>query len=445
MSLIARLGCVVVLSVLASIPFAGAPVGVARGGAPFVVRVAATPAEAAGLEQAGFDLVEARDGPDVFAVVDGDEWSRLLAAGWDARVAPASDGRAARPMDVFPSGYRSVGEIERQLQAWNSDYPALVELVDYGDSWERVQDATAGHDLWALRLTDETQTTRKPGFFLLAAIHARELATTEVALRWAAELLAGYGGDTSITRLLQTREIWIVPLANPDGRVRAETGVLWRKNTNAGPATCLEEFYSHAGVDLNRNSSWLWGTINAPWPATDYCAQTYPGVWAASEPEVAALETLVSDLFPPRVDETDAAGCASRRQDTPGLFITLHSYGDLVLYPWGHTDEPACQAASLQTLATRFAAFNGYQAYQAVGLYPTSGTTDDWAYGALGLASFTFEIGPIDGVCAGFFPPVSCVEEFYQENRGALSYAAAVASDPYSLDYIPRVYMPFVR
>ena len=91
--------------------------------------------------------------------------------------------------------------------------------------------------------------------FLMAAIHARELTTAETATRFAERLVAGYGPDPDITWLLDYNEIHIVPQVNPDGRKRAEGGVLWRKNTNDSNGSCSP---SRIGVDLNRNSSFKW-------------------------------------------------------------------------------------------------------------------------------------------------------------------------------------------
>jgi hypothetical protein len=84
------------------------------------------------------------------------------------------------------------------------------------------------------------------------------------------------------------------------------------------------------------------------------------------------------------------------------------------------------------------AAFNGYEPAQAINLYPTSGTTDEWSYATLGIASYTFEIGPFLGECGGFMPPFSCLDEgdggeFWQRNLPALLYAARVTRAPYTV------------
>jgi hypothetical protein len=96
--------------------------------------------------------------------------------------------------------------------------------------------------------------------------------------------------------------------------------------------------------------------------------------------------------------------------------------------------------AALAQLGERLADANGYAPGQAIELYPTSGTTDDWAYGELGLASFTIEIGPSGGTCGGFMPPFACLDEenamasqgFWPRNLPALLYAARVTRAPYT-------------
>jgi hypothetical protein len=129
--------------------------------------------------------------------------------------------------------------------------------------------------------------------------------------------------------------------------------------------------------------------------------------------------------------------------------LTLHSYGDLILLPWGWEQcfgncDPSQRApndAGLRAFAFRMGYFNGYAVGQASELlYPASGTTDDWAYGVLGVPSFTYEIGPLGGACGGFTPVYACQDEvFWPLNRGAFLYAAKVARQPYALSLGPTV------
>jgi carboxypeptidase T len=150
------------------------------------------------------------------------------------------------------------------------------------------------------------------------------------------------------------------------------------------------------------------------------------------------VRTLFADRRGP--GDNDAAP-----PDTSGVLISLHSYSDLVLWPWGQqASGPAPNAEGLARLGQRLAAFNGYTPFQAYNLYDTSGTTDDWSYGELGVASYTFEIGPTIGSCGGFFPPYSCLDgepsgSFWPRNLPALRYAARVTRAPYQLPFGPDV------
>lgn len=281
--------------------------------------------------------------------------------------------------------YRTVAETFADMARLATAYPSLVRWVDIGDSWDKVKPGgPAGHDLVVLVLSNQQRPGPKFRFFLMAEIHARELVTTELALRFAEGLLARHGGDPDVTWLLDYGELHLLPLSNPDGRLFAEQGLLWRKNTDADDGCTT---YPNYGTDLNRNSSFRWGGAGT---STDPCNIVYRGPGAASEPEVQAMQNYVLGLFPDQRGplDTDAAPA-----DTTGLFITLHSYSELVLFPWGWTATAAPNATGLQTLGRKFGFFNAYEVMQSVGLYPTSGTSDDWAYGVLGVAAYTFELG----------------------------------------------------
>jgi hypothetical protein len=111
-----------------------------------------------------------------------------------------------------------------------------------------------------------------------------------------------------------------------------------------------------------------------------------------------------------------------------GVFIDLHSYSELVLWPWGYTATAAPNGTALQTLGRKFAYLNQYYPEQAIGLYPTDGTTDDFAYGARGAAAYTFELG------TDFFQDCATFEStIAPRNLDALRYAARTARLPYLL------------
>ncbi len=256
----------------------------------------------------------------------------------------------------------------------------------------------------------------------MAEIHAREYVTAEAAMRYAEYLISNYNIDPDITWLLDYFRVYIVTMTNPDGRKLAEAGNLWRKNVDNDDG-CSDP--GSWGVDLNRNSSFKWGCCGG---SDSYpCGETYRGPGRASEPEIAAIQSFAASILGDwngsnGDDEIPPASAAN----TPGVFITLHSAAGLVLWPWGWTSTDSPNATQLQTLGRRLAFYNGYTPQQSNDLYTTDGTTDDWSYGKLGIASFTFEMG------TDFFQDCSSFNgTIYPENRDSLLYAFKTARQPY--------------
>lgn len=445
------LSLLLLLALLPAGSIAAAPTPPPVDEEPAVVRIyVAGEAQVAWLANSGLDLLEAR-GPDyLLALLRPGQRQWLAAQGF--RVETDEAQTASLRLALSPDGppgfacYRDVPTVEAHLHTLAAQYPSLAELIDFGDSWEKATlGGEAGHDLWALRITNRDVAppagrSSKPRFFLMAAIHARELATPEVALLFADWLLENYGQDPDVTWVVDHHEVWIAPVTNPDGRQRAEQNKLWRKNTDNDDG-CTSDYdttypfydFEYYGVDLNRNHSFMWGGVGT---STNACAETYRGPSAASEPEVQALEALMRSLFP---DQRGPGLSDPAPLSTTGIMITLHSYGELVLWPWGNMETPAPNAAGLQAIGRKFASFNGYVACQsgAAGcLYPVSGSTDDWAYGELGIPAFTFEVGTT------FFQPCPQFPAIWTANRPALFYAAKIADMPYVRGQGPETLSP---
>jgi carboxypeptidase T len=387
----------------------------------------------------GLDLLEMRDGDDYFFLTTAEQLDDLRKEGWQTKPDETQTTllRNQQQTHTFSGGYRTVAEMGALLQSRAANFPNLADYFVYGQSWEKINSGgAAGQDLFGITLTNRSRPGPKPTLFLMAAIHARELTTSELALRLMDYLLNNYGMDGDVTWLLDEHVIVIVPAVNPDGRVKAEQGFYQRKNTNttyggncANPPTSSNQY----GVDLNRNSSFKWGTVNPP--TEPRCGQTYPGPSAVSEPETVALQNLILSLFP---DQRGANDSDPAPLTTTGTMLSLHSYSNLVLWPWGWLDNPAPNASELSLIGRKYAAYNGYTPQQATELYATSGSTGDWAYGELGICSMTFEVGPASGPCGGFFPPFTCLDggsggNFWLRNLPAFLYSARVAGAPYQL------------
>ena len=350
-----------------------------------------------------------------------------------------ADGTTTNLAALYYGGYRTVDEHYAHLDSVAAAHPGLATVHDYGDSWRKVQGLSNPNDLKVICITAKQPGdcaldpgSAKPRAVIMAAIHARELQTSELAWRLIDELTGGYGVDADITHMLDTTEVWVIPVVNPDGREIVEGGgnrpYLQRKNANATQGNCAVPPTSsnHHGVDLNRNAS----TFNYGGAGTTVspCAQTFRGTGPASEPEQASLEALFTQLWP---DQKGAPSSPVATSST-GTFITLHSYGDLVLLPPG--DGPLTpNDAQLRALAFRMSHFNNYETGTGPEtLYGTTGTTDDWVHYTLGVAGFTFEVSPDSGTCSGFTPAYGCIDSvLWPLNRSALLYAIKVAGAPY--------------
>lgn len=476
----ARLIVIFISLLIGSMVWAGSsaaperPAGLVSGSS-FVVRVYYD--EIGDLDQlSAYDVWEYNNRQDryVLAAVDFAGYTSLIKAGWRVEVdeeAGAELHQRGRRFTEFYGGYRTVDELYADLQAMNLAAPDLSELVQYGESHCLSRggcvmgggETLPGFPLLAMRVTNEHRPGSsvidgdtitigsKPVFFLLANIHAREITTPELAMRFLDMLLNGYGNDADVTWVVDHHEIWVVPTANPDGHWLVELGetpgyggipFYQRKNANNdddGDGTVDCDIWppggtEQLGIDLNRNHSFGWSLIGA---SDQPCNITYHGSSPASENETAAIEQLISALIPDQrgPDLSDAAP-----DDTTGIFITLHSFGDLVLWPWGDRFSAAPNKLGLQAIGDRLASFNGYTSCQAGPcLYRTSGATDDWAYGELGIPSFTFEIGH------SFMPSFEEIaDRQWPDNAPALLYAAKIAGTPYQTARGPVVHQPVV-
>jgi carboxypeptidase T len=348
-------------------------------------------------------------------VIDPDE-----TAAFNWRPEPAPDQVEGIP--GYPC-YRTVEETYLTAATIAAAYPQLAEWIDVGDSWEKITPGgAAGYDMMVLKLTNSAIDDDKPKLFITAALHAREYTTAELATRFAELLVNNYGVDPDATWILDHHEVHLMLQANPDGRKKAEAGLSWRKNTNE--AYCSPTS-NNRGADLNRNFSFYWnGCLPSQGCSSgDPCSATYRGPSAASEPEVQAVQDYMRSIFP---DQRDDPLTSPAPADATGVYLDIHSYGQLVLWPWGFTSTVAPNGPALRTLGRKFAFFNNYSPRQAVGLYPTDGATDDFGYGDLGVASYTFELG------TAFFQACSTFENtILPANMPALLYAAKVVRTPY--------------
>jgi len=331
---------------------------------------------------------------------------------------------------TYYGGYHTTAGHEAHNQQVATAHPDLAVLRTIGRSWLKTQNR-GGHDIQALCVTKIkagdcalNSGGTKPKFTLMAQMHARELATGELAYRWIDYLVNNYGKNTAVTRLMDTTELWIIPIANPDGvdivSSNATRPVSQRKNAhdNGCSGTGL-------GVDLNRNSSYHWDVNQGT-----KCSETYPGTSAASEPETQGIQNFLTSVYR---DTKPSADFAPASTETTGTFLTLHSYAELDIYPYGWTNTLAPNNVDLKAIATAMSQSNRYDVVHGDGglNYFAPGATDDWIYGTLGVPGYTIEVGPNASGCSGFFPQYSCMSSFWNLNLPAFMTLANAAARPY--------------
>ncbi|MET9627066.1 M14 family zinc carboxypeptidase [Lentzea sp. NPDC006480] len=399
--------------------------------ATFVLRVPAPlGAEAQRLLGRGYDVLEQRDGADLFVVGDAHTADELRSDGFRPSVETAMPPSQWAPRSLgdatYYGGYRTVTAHIAHLDEVAQAHPDLATVVDYGDSWRKTQ-GSGGHDLKAICITRKnpgdcalTPAAPKPRLFVMGQLHAREITTGDMAWRFIDDLV---GSD--LTAMLGDLEVWVVPIANPDGVEIVESGgdspVLHRKNAHGDCSS------GPRGVDLNRNAGSHWGEVGT---SANKCSDIYRGPRADSEVETQALESLWRKLYRDTRAPGDTAAAAA---DTTGAVVSMHSYGNYVLFPWGWSTEKTGNDAALRKMAQDMASLSGFTAGQpGEVLYNASGATDDWVYEDLGVPSFVWEIGASSGTCGGFLPPYSCQKDtHWPKVRSMLVSAMKAAHKPY--------------
>ncbi len=207
------------------------------------------------------------------------------------------------------------------------------------------------------------------------------MISTEVVRRELHYFVDNYGKNADVTNLVNTRELWFMPVSNPDGyQYTFDSERLWRKNLrdNDGDG----QITNADGVDLNRNYDINWG-YDDEGSSSQISSETFRGTRPASEPEVQAHQGLIDRL-------------------KFKFLVTYHSYGPLLLYPFGwqietpSADDPlyvAYTGTDAKPAVTRTDP-NGleFDPGVAADLYTTNGTTDDYSYSKTGALSWTPEL-----------------------------------------------------
>lgn len=335
------------------------------------------PGDAARLDARGFD----------YEVVEDDVLGRDLVA-----------RRGPQPTIELPgpdrSDYRRLPDYIEEMKALAKENRSIVELL------KLPKETLEGRRVFGLEIAAGGNDGR-PTFYVDGIHHAREWPAAEYPMIFAHHLVESFGKDRRITEVLKNLRVVIVPIVNPDGFDYSRESLVdaqgaaslplailgveayWRKNRRSFSGATVPVMQKNPdayGVDPNRNYGYEWGD-NGGGSSGSHINQTYRGNRPFSEPETRNVRHEILS------------------RNVTGV-LTNHTYGRLVLRPWGHTAADPPDEEVLASLGQKMAdAMGGYTNQKGIGLYATTGTTDDWAYAAMGALGYTFEHG------TAFHPP----------------------------------------
>ena len=245
--------------------------------------------------------------------------------------------------------YRTVTQLDSVMGTLAAFFPQLCTRVELGCR------SIQGRPIYALRIHAGGFSNRR-GVLVVGGIHAREMMNPDAIVELQLDLVRCYLNGTGLTIgrrrwealdikvMLESLDIWMLPCANPDGREYVQTvDSLWRKNRRDNSGTPCD------GVDVNRNFGIVWGVTSSA-TSCNPCNNEYVGSGPGSEPETCNIKWL----------------CDNHRID---VFLDIHSYSELVLYPWGHAPAQVDDSSKrFTTLVTgTCASLNpaGYQEYMS--------------------------------------------------------------------------------
>lgn len=331
------------------------------------------------LRAAGIDSHESSLSPStggkvaVEAILAPGQAERLIADGVPlvAKNLRASARKQAAAAPTVFRPYNAPGGLRDEMAATAARNPGIAKLVTLGTT-------TKGVPIQAVKVTKGARNIKdgtRPSVLYAGAQHAREWITPEMNRRLMHYVIDGYGTDATLTKLVDTTELWFLPVANPDGYdfTFTEGNRLWRKNLrdNNGDGVITPG----DGVDLNRNFAEKWGYDNEG-SADQPADETYRGPGPNSEPETKALNNLF-------------------RSVGFEFFVNYHSAAELLLYGIGwqvNTPSPDDEISIALAGDDANPAVPGYDPDISAELYTTNGDTDTHAQVRFGTLGFTPEM-----------------------------------------------------
>ncbi len=300
--------------------------------------------------------------------------------------------------------HSSYDSIINDLKAITDKNPSIAAMVPLEPK------TIEGRTVWAIKISKDPLIQKNKNRILFEGTHhAREWVAAEVSFYLAKYLMENYASNPKIKSYIDNEEIWIIPVANPDGyqytKGSGSNSRMWRKNRRNNGISC-SNIDTGWGVDNNRNYGPNW---NAGGSSNNCMDETYMGTSAYSEPE----NQMIRDLL---------------KKYSFSTVLSYHSYSQLVLYPYGYTNSPAPDKPLLDTMANKIAdlikSVHGQinTPQQEIQLYPVSGDTSDHVYDTYSIPAFTIELRPTGFWDGGFLLPSNQIMPTFEENTPAALY-----------------------
>ncbi len=188
---------------------------------------------------------------EVEAYANKDQFQRFLSFGLAYRVTAEDNEipqeftqystQAVNAWDTTWDAYPKYSEYVAKMQYWAATYPSLCTLQSIGTT-------TYGRNLYVLKISDNASADEtEPEFFYTSSMHGDEITGYVTMLRFIDYLLTNYNTDTEVTSIVNGTELYINPLANPDGSYRGATNDIY----NAVGFAAIRGNANN--IDLNRN------------------------------------------------------------------------------------------------------------------------------------------------------------------------------------------------
>ncbi len=262
--------------------------------------------------------------------------------------------------NTIPKGYHTFEQFVAEFESLATTYHNICVLDTIGHSVQ-------GRPILAMKISDNPQIKEfEPEVRLVGVHHGNEQISGEVLMAYAPYLLENYGTDPFVTQMVNNREIWIIPVFNPDGFVSDS-----RRNAN--------------GVDLNRDYGYMWdgeGGSSAPY----------------SQPETRAMYEF-------------------SQHHNFVLSLTFHSGAFYVNYPWNYTPVRCEDNPFIYDVSVRYGDSTGYPITEGYDWYQTRGDLNDYSYGIDSDIDITIEVWGDNG----YNPPSSLVDSVALLNRKAIN------------------------